>query len=100
MLFAIIGEDVPESLAARLAARPAHLERLEQLQSAGRLVLAGPFPAVESQDPGRAGFLGSLIVAEFDSLAEARDWADQDPYTQSGVYAHVSIRPFKQVFPS
>lgn len=100
MLFAIIGEDIPESLAARLAARPAHIERLEQLQSAGRLVLAGPFPAVESQDPGPAGFLGSLIVAEFENLAEARHWADQDPYTQSGVYANVTIRPFKQVFPS
>jgi len=92
-------EDIPDSLPLRKEARPAHLERLKALQADGRLVLAGPFPAVESDDPGEAGFTGSLIVAEFASLTAARQWADQDPYSLAGVYARVTIKPFRQVFP-
>lgn len=99
MLYAIIGRDVDDSLQQRVAARPAHLERLQALQDAGRLVLAGPFPAVDSPDPGPAGFSGSLIVAEFESLAAAQAWADADPYRDAGVYAEVTVKPFKQVFP-
>ncbi|MEZ5590977.1 MAG: YciI family protein [Gammaproteobacteria bacterium] len=100
MLYAIIAHDIADSLAQRLAARPAHLERLQALQAAGRLVLAGPLPAVDSPDPGPAGFTGSLIVAEFDSLADAQAWADADPYRAAGVYASVDVKPFKQVFPA
>ncbi len=99
MLYAIHGTDVPGSLAQRLAARPAHLARLKALQDAGRLVLAGPFPAVDSNDPGPAGFSGSLIVAEFDSLDAARAWANADPYVAAGVYAGVEVKPFKKVLP-
>ncbi len=99
MLYAIIGEDVDDSLQQRQQARPAHLERLKALQHEGRLVLAGPHPAIDSEDPGAAGFSGSLIVAEFDSLQDARDWADADPYVEAGVYARVTVKPFKQVFP-
>ena len=99
MLFALMCEDIPDSLPLRKEARPAHLERLKALQADGRLVLAGPFPAVESDDPGEAGFTGSLIVAEFESLAAAQHWADQDPYSLTGVYARVTIKPFRQVFP-
>lgn len=99
MLFALMCEDIPDSLPLRKEARPAHLERLKALQADGRLVLAGPFPAVESDDPGEAGFTGSLIVAEFESLAAAQHWADQDPYSLAGVYARVTIKPFRQVFP-
>jgi uncharacterized protein YciI len=99
MLYAIIATDVAESLEQRLAARPAHLFRLQQLQTAGRLVLAGPHPAIDSVDPGAAGFSGSLIVAEFDSLTAAQSWADADPYRAAGVYASVLVKPFKQVFP-
>lgn len=99
MLFAIMCEDAPSSLAQRMDARPAHLARLEALQAAGRLVLAGPFPAIESEEPGSAGFTGSLIVAEFDTHESARRWADEDPYKLAGVYARVIIKPFKQVFP-
>lgn len=100
MLYAIIGEDVADSLEKRLAARPAHLARLEQMQSEGRLILAGPFPAIDSVDPGPAGFSGSLIVAEFASLDEALAWAKADPYVAVGVYAGVAVKPFKRVFPS
>jgi uncharacterized protein YciI len=100
MLYAITGEDVADSLEKRLAARPAHLARLEQLQSDGRLILAGPFPAIDSSDPGPAGFSGSLIVAEFASLEDARIWAETDPYVASGVYASVSVKPFKKVLPT
>lgn len=100
MFYAIVGDDVPDSLDRRLAARPAHLERLQALQQAGRLLLAGPFPAIDSSDPGAAGFSGSLIVAEFDSLADARAWADADPYVAAGVYAGVSVKPFKKVLPA
>lgn len=99
MLYAIIGDDVPDSLAQRLASRPAHLARLTELDAAGRLVLAGPCPAIDSPDPGPAGFSGSLIVAEFDSQQAAQAWADVDPYVAAGVYARVTVRPFKQVFP-
>lgn len=99
MLYAIIGEDVPGSLEKRLAARPDHLTRLEQLQAEGRMILAGPCPAIDSPDPGPAGFSGSVIVAEFESLAAAQAWADADPYVAAGVYARVAVKPFKQVFP-
>ena len=99
MLYAIVGQDVPDSLNLRLAARPAHLDRLHTLQQAGRLLLAGPFPNVDGNDPGSAGFSGSLIVAEFDTLTEAQAWADADPYVAAGVYASVSVKPFKKVFP-
>ena len=99
MLYAIVGEDVPNSLEQRLASRPAHLARLLELEAAGRMVLGGPFPAIDSSDPGPAGFSGSLIVAEFDSLADAQTWADADPYVAAGVYGRVTVRPFKQVLP-
>lgn len=99
MLYAIISEDHPNSLEKRLAARPSHLERLEALKSAGRLLLAGPHPAIDSEDPGSAGFSGSLVVAEFDSLQEARAWASADPYQAAGVYARVTVKPFKKVLP-
>lgn len=99
MLYAIIASDVHDSLEKRLAARPAHIERLQQLQAQGRVVLAGPHPAVDSTDPGAAGFTGSLIVAEFDSLAAAQAWADADPYITAGVYENVVVKPFKQVLP-
>jgi hypothetical protein len=99
MLYAIIGTDRPDSLAARLAARPAHLARLEILQEEGRLVLAGPFPAIDAANPGPAGFTGSLIVAEFPSLADATAWAEVDPYVAASVYEQVTVQPFKKVFP-
>jgi uncharacterized protein len=99
MLYAIISEDVADSLSKRLAARPAHLERLTALQNEGRLVLAGPHPSIDSEDPGPAGFSGSLVVAEFSSLADAQSWADADPYVAAGVYARVNVKPFKKVFP-
>ncbi|MBU1424826.1 MAG: YciI family protein [Gammaproteobacteria bacterium] len=100
MLYAIFGQDVPDSLQKRQAARPAHLARLQALQDEGRLLLAGPFPAVDAIDPGLAGFTGSLIVAEFASLEAAQKWADADPYVGAGVYAQVAVRPFKKVFPA
>ena len=99
MLYAIIASDVANSLEKRLAARPAHIERLQQLKAEGRVVLAGPHPAIDSNDPGEAGFSGSLIVAEFDSLAAAQAWADADPYIDAGVYEKVAVKPFKQVLP-
>lgn len=99
MLYAIISEDVKDSLARRLDARPAHLARLQALQDEGRLVLAGPHPAIDAENPGDAGFSGSLVVAEFANLAAAQQWADADPYIDAGVYAHVTVKPFKQVFP-
>jgi len=99
MLYAIIATDVSNSLEARLAARPAHLERLQQLKAAGRIVLAGPHPAIDSNDPGAAGFTGSLVVAEFESLIDAQAWAAADPFVAAGVYANVSVKPFKQVLP-
>jgi len=99
MLYAIISEDHPGSLKLRLAARPAHLERLQSLQAEGRLLLAGPHPAIDSTDPGEAGFTGSLVVAEFASLDDAQTWADADPYITAGVYAQVTVKPFKKVLP-
>lgn len=99
MLYAIIASDVANSLENRLAARPAHLERLQQLKAEGRVVLAGPHPAIDSNDPGAAGFSGSLIVAEFESLSAAQTWADADPYVAAGVYDKVVVKPFKQVLP-
>lgn len=100
MFYVIVGQDVSDSLAQRMAARPAHLERLNALQAAGRLLLAGPFPAIDGNDPGAAGFTGSLIVAEFDSLTDAQAWADADPYVAAGVYADISVKPFKKVLPA
>jgi hypothetical protein len=99
MLYAIIATDVANSLESRLAARPAHLARLEQLKTEGRLILAGPHPAIDSNDPGPAGFSGSLIVAEFESLRAAEQWANADPYRAAGVYAQVVVKPFKRVLP-
>jgi uncharacterized protein YciI len=100
MLYAILGHDVPDSLDQRLAVRPAHLQRLQALQAEGRLLLAGPLPAIDSPDPGPAGFTGSLVVAEFASLEEARAWAEADPYRVNGVYASVDVLPFKKVLPA
>ncbi len=100
MLYVIIGEDLPGTLAQRLAARPAHVERLQGLQAAGCLILAGPCPAIDSPDPGPAGFSGSIIVAEFESLAAAQAWADADPYVAAGVYGTVTVKPFKKVLPA
>lgn len=100
MLYAIFGNDVPDSLQKRLAARPAHVARLQTLQDAGRLLLAGPFPAVDAIDPAAAGFSGSLIVAEFDSFEAAQAWAAADPYIAAGVYAQVAVRPFRKTFPA
>jgi hypothetical protein len=99
MLYAIIAQDNENSLEQRLAARPAHIERLQKLKDEGRLILAGPHPAIDSEDPGPAGFSGSLIVAEFTSLEDARQWADADPYIAAGVYQSVTVKPFKKVFP-
>jgi uncharacterized protein len=99
MLYAIISEDVPDSLARRQAARPAHLQRLEALKQTGRLVLAGPHPLIDSPEPGAAGFSGSLVVAEFADLDSAQAWAAADPYQAAGVYARVTVKPFKQVLP-
>lgn len=99
MLYAIFATDVANSLEQRMAARPAHLERLQTLQNQGRLILAGPTPAIDSPAPGEAGFTGSLVVAEFASLQEAQSWADADPYVAAGVYESVQVRPFLKVFP-
>jgi uncharacterized protein len=99
MFYAIISEDIENSLEKRLAARPAHLARLQQLRNEGRLLLAGPHPAIDSEDPGTAGFSGSLVVAQFDSEQDATTWADADPYNEAGVYARVTIKPFKKVLP-
>ncbi len=99
MWYAIYAEDLPDTLAKRLTARPAHLERLHALTEAGRLLLAGPLPAIDSPDPGPAGYAGSLIVAEFESLADAEAWAGADPYAAAGVYARVTVRPFRKALP-
>ena len=100
MLYVIIGEDRPGTLEKRLAARPEHVARLQALQGEGRLVLAGPCPAIDTPDPGPAGFSGSVIVAEFASLDAAKAWADADPYVAAGVYEKVTIKPFKKVLPT
>ncbi|MDX1801483.1 MAG: YciI family protein [Marinobacter sp.] len=99
MYYAIISEDIDNSLPLRKQARPAHLARLEALKGEGRLLLAGPHPAIDSPDPGDAGFTGSLVIAEFDSLEDARSWADADPYVEAGVYSAVTVKPFKPVLP-
>lgn len=100
MWYAIIGRDAPDSLERRMAARPMHLARLQSLQDEGRLLLAGPFPAVDAADPGPAGFTGSLIVAEFASLEAANEWAQADPYSATGVFKEISVRPFRKVLPA
>jgi len=99
VLYAIISEDNKNSLEKRTATRPAHIARLQNLQNEGRLVLAGPHPSIDTENPGAAGFTGSLVVAEFDSLEAAKQWAESDPYNDAGVYAKVIIKPFKKVFP-
>ncbi|MGB8663863.1 MAG: YciI family protein [Serratia inhibens] len=98
MLYLIYAQDVPNSLENRLSVRPTHLARLQALRDEGRLVIAGPNPAIDSNDPGSAGFSGSTVIAEFASLADAQAWAEQDPYVAAGVYGDVTIKPFKQVF--
>ena len=100
MWFAIVANDVPNSLEARVANRPPHLARLQKMNDEGRLLLAGPFPAIASEDPGPAGFSGSLIVAEFASLAEAESWAGADPYIDAGVYRETTVKPFRKVLPA
>ena len=99
MYYAIYAKDNENTLEARLSARPAHLERLNSLVDQGRLLVAGPFPAVDSEDPGPAGFTGSLIIAEFDSLEDAQIWADQDPYITAGVYKEIEVKPYKKALP-
>lgn len=99
MFYAIISEDKPNTLEQRLAARPDHLARLESLRDEGRLLVAGPHPAIDSENPGPAGFTGSLVIAEFASLKEAQHWADQDPYINAGVYQQVVVKPYKKVLP-
>lgn len=99
MLYAVISQDVENSLAKRASVRPAHVERLNALKDEGRLIIAGPHPAIDSEDPGDAGFTGSLIIAEFDSLEDAQAWADADPYIAAGVYEKVVVKPYKKVLP-
>lgn len=99
MWYAIISEDSENSLAKRLESRPAHLQRLQELKDDGRLFVAGPHPAIDSLEPGEAGFTGSLVIAEFPSLTEAQQWADADPYMAAGVYQQVTVKPFKKVLP-
>lgn len=100
MFYAILASDEPGSLQQRLAARPAHLDRIKTLQEQGRLLLAGSHPAIDSEDPGEAGFTGSLVVAEFPDLESARVWAGEDPYVRAGVYQEVVVKPFRKVFPA
>lgn len=99
MLYAILSEDVADSLEARRQTRPVHLARLEILKEQGRLVIAGPHPAIDSNDPGNAGFTGSLVIAEFENLEAAQAWANADPYVEAGIYARVVVKPFKKVLP-
>jgi uncharacterized protein YciI len=99
MLYAIISQDIKNSLGKRMKSRPAHVARLNQLKDEGRLILAGPHPAIDSMEPGNAGFTGSLIVAEFENLKEARAWADSDPYVEAGVYSSVVVKTFNKVLP-
>ncbi len=99
MYYAIISQDIENSLDRRMSARPAHIERLNALKTEGRLLIAGPHPALDTEDPGEAGFTGSLVVAEFDSLDDAQNWADADPYVEAGVYEKVTVKPFKKVLP-
>lgn len=99
MYYAIISEDIANSLPLRMKARPAHIERLNALKNEGRLIMAGPFPAIDTSDPGDAGYTGSLVIAEFPSLVDAQTWADADPYIDAGVYANVVVKPYKKVLP-
>jgi len=99
MYYAILGTDTPDSLARRLSVRVRHIDRLKALDAEGRLLLAGPYPALDAEDPGDAGFTGSLVVAKFDSLEAAKAWADADPYVEAGVYADVTVKPFRKVLP-
>ncbi|MCW9028991.1 MAG: YciI family protein [Kangiella sp.] len=99
MLYVIFSQDVENSLPLRTQARPAHVERLQALKEQGRLIIAGPCPAIDAEDPGEAGFTGSMIVAEFDSLEDAQAWADADPYIEAGVYQSVIVKPYKKVLP-
>lgn len=99
MWYAIIGTDVPDSLSRRLAVRPEHLQRVQALVDAGRVLVAGPLPAIDSPDPGEAGFTGSLIIAEFDSLDAAREWAEADPYQRDGIFERLEVKPFKHILP-
>ncbi len=99
MLYAFISQDKPDTLGNRRTVRTSHLARLQALKDEGRLILAGPHPAIDSEDPGEAGFTGSLVVAEFDSLEDARQWADADPYASAGVYESIIVKPFKKVLP-
>ena len=99
MLYAVISEDIADSLGLRKQARAMHLARLQDLKDQGRLILAGPHPAIDSEDPGEAGFSGSLVVAEFEDLANAEAWAQADPYMDAGIYARVTVKPFKHVLP-
>lgn len=99
MLYAIISEDIADSLALRMANRPAHVQRLEALKEEGRLLVAGPHPSIDSLEPGESGFSGSLIIAEFESLIDAKNWAEQDPYVLNGVHSSVQVKPFKKVLP-
>jgi uncharacterized protein YciI len=99
MFYVLIGEDAPGTLEARMAARPAHLARLEALRDDGRLLVAGPMPAIDSPDPGPAGYFGSLVVAEFDSLGDAERWLADDPYVKQGVFARTTVKPYKKVLP-
>lgn len=98
MWYVIFAQDAPNSLASRVEARPAHLARLQQLQDEGRLLTAGPMPAIDTENPGEAGFTGSTVIAEFESLTAAKQWAENDPYVTAGVYANVTVKPFKKVF--
>ena len=99
MLYSIVGIDKPNSLEARMSVRAEHVARLQELLAQGRLIIAGPNPAIDSDDPGEAGFSGSIIIAEFDSLQAAQNWADEDPYIKSGAYDSVMVKPFKKVLP-
>lgn len=99
MYYVIFAEDVADSLEKRLAVRPSHLERLQSLKAEGRLLVAGPTPAIDSEDPGNAGFSGSVVIAEFPSLEDAQRWANDDPYLLHGVYQQVIVKPFKKVLP-
>lgn len=99
MLYSIVGSDVPNSLQKRMAARPDHVARLQALKAEGRLILAGPNPAIDSADPGEAGFSGSIIIAEFDSLEQAQQWANEDPYIKASVYQSVDVKPYIKVLP-
>ncbi|MGL6313700.1 YciI family protein [Vibrio sp. WXL103] len=98
MWYVIFAQDTPDSLDKRLAARPEHLARLQTLRDEGRLLTAGPMPAIDSDNPGQAGFTGSTVIADFDSLIAAKAWADDDPYLHAGVYQHVTVKPYKKVF--